>query len=227
MGFLIYKIYRLIYESTVKIYRNRKKTELVTFAIWCVYTSQLFSHNIIDAVSRSPSRKRNKLKLPRPRGADQPCDAITYNPYHPRRIPLSTAAFPTAKTPEEACDGDAYPRSDTALSVPADTGKMSPGEEKRGSQPQGGGRGTEGPGRTCRSRSSKGRIIRADRIVLLVIQIRLSYPALRRPGISRQLRRRGESVIFLQEIPQTLRSTLLVVLQERPRPSEGEREIER
>jgi hypothetical protein len=35
-----------------------------------------------------------------------------------------------------------------------------------------------GPRRTCRSGSSRGRIIRADRIVLLVIQIRLSYPVL-------------------------------------------------
>jgi len=70
----------------------------------------------------------------------------------------------------------AYPRHDTALSVPADTGKMSCGGQQRAAgriQAQG-----VGPGRTCRSGSSRGRIIRANRIVLLVIQIRLSHPAL-------------------------------------------------
>lgn len=111
----------------------------------------------------------------------------------PPANPFIHRSFPGGKNDGGGNGRGAYPRGDTALSVVADTGRMS-AAAKRGSEP-----GGKGPGRTCRSGSSKGRIIRADRIVLLVIQIRLSYPALRRPGISRELRRQGERTLSFSE----------------------------
>lgn len=120
--------------------------------------------------------KRNNPKLPRPRGPDHPCDAITYNPYHLWWIPLSTTAFPAAKTLEEATGVLIHVaiRHCQSQKIP---------EECEGKERD------QCPWQTCRSGSSKGCIIRADRIVLFVIQIRLSYLALQRPWISREPRR--------------------------------------
>jgi len=143
-------------------------------------------------LSRPLSKKRSNPKLPRLRGTDQPCDAhypatpITSQPSPSASLaanPFIHRSFPNGQKRPVGERGQgvnwrtAYPRHDTALSVPADTGEMSCGRQQRregdGIQAQG-----VGPRRTCRSGSSRGRIIRADRIVLLVIQIRLSYPAL-------------------------------------------------
>lgn len=116
--------------------------------------------------------EKNNLKLPRPRGADQPCDAITYNPYHLWWIPLSTAAFPTAKTPEEATE------EGVLIHEAIRHCQFQQMREYRRRE------GDQCPWRTCRNGSSKGRIIRTNQIVLLVIQIRLSHRGyLRRWGV--------------------------------------------
>lgn len=69
-------------------------------------------------------KKTNSPKLPR--GEDQPCDAITYilQPLSPLVNPFIHRSFPNGKNAGGG-DGGAYPRSDTVLSVPADTGGMS------------------------------------------------------------------------------------------------------
>lgn len=71
------------------------------------------------------SRKRNNPKLPRPRGADQACDVITYDPYHLWWIPLSTATLPTTKTPDEATEkGCLSTKQYGTVSPVADTREM-------------------------------------------------------------------------------------------------------
>lgn len=99
-------------------------------------------------------------------------------PLSPLVNPFIHRSFPNGKNARRRrWRRGAYPRGDTALSVPADVGNIGEGKEQDQCKPW----------QTCRNGSSKGRIIRTNQIVLLVIQIRLSYPFNDR--VSRELQR--------------------------------------
>lgn len=107
-------------------------------------------------------------------------EAIIHNLYHLRRILLSSAGFPMAKTPGEVT-GTLIHKAIRHCQSQQISGEC---------------RWRGGPWRTRRSGSSGERIIRTDRIVLLVIQIRLSYPVPRRPWISAEPREVRRTLSF-------------------------------
>lgn len=130
-----------IYDSAVKHHRNRDKYELVTRDLTHIYTlyncfPTYYRHGVPLAVEK---KKQAEITTSTRRGSTVRRHYV--QPLSPPANPFIHRSFPDRKNAGGGlCDGGAYPRSDTALSVPADTGRMSPEEERVGSsQPSGGG----------------------------------------------------------------------------------------
>lgn len=194
-------------DLTFRLWRDNstgiETNEPVTLAISRVYTSSataLPRHR--RGVPLAVERKKEQAEITTSTRRGSTVRRHYVQPLSPPANPFIHRSFPDGKNTGEGLRRGCLSTKRYGTVSPSRYRQNVAGGGKEGLEALRGEEGEEGEGpwRTCRSGSSKGRIIRADRIVLLVIQIRLSYPALRRPGISRQLRQR-ERVIFLREIP--------------------------